>query len=225
MHPHRTHNVFLTLGLLLLSTSTHAQPTAQPKTLPKASTHKKPKLRQKAWSRKAMTVLAKKHGRFPKIQGTTLAQTKRNLPAALPGPLNLVMIAFARAHQKSIQSWLPNVKRLCQKHTNLDYMTIPVMNGFARLFRGLIEGGMRKTYKSKKARSRTMPLYSGRDKFQKLLRLKNTKQLVLVLTDRKGRVFWRAKGMLHTATLHSLKQTLKKLRPPTNQSPMGNDAK
>lgn len=90
-------------------------------------------------------------------------------------------------------------------------MIIPVMNGFARLFGGLIEGGMRKVYKTQKARQRTLPLYYGRDLFEKGLKLRSTKQMIALLVDRKGRVLWQKPGPVTKASLRSLRQTLRRL--------------
>ncbi len=159
-----------------------------------------------------MQAYAKAMGRsLPKVRGTTLAKTKRKLPSQLYGKVNLVLIAFARGHQKTIKTWRPHIKTLCGKHPGLDYMIIPVMNGFARLFGGLIEGGMRKVYKTQKARQRTLPLYYGRGLFEKGLKLRSTGQMIAILVDRKGRVLWQQAGPATKANLRSLHSRLRRL--------------
>lgn len=195
----------MTLTLLAPSLPTFAD-------TPKPPVRRSVKVVAKSWQSKVMATMAKRLQRnLPQIKGTTLAKKKRNIPSQLWGKVNVVMVAFARSHQKTIKTWHPKAKKLTKSYPGLDYMIVPVMNGFARLFGGLIEGGMRKTYKSRRDQLRTLPLYYGRGKFEKGLKLRSTGKLVVVLTDRKGRVFWQRSGPATASKLRSLRNALNKL--------------
>lgn len=154
--------------------------------------------------------LAKTHaGRFPQVTGQALSQAKRSLPRQLFGQLNIVLLGFKRAHQKSFDSWNKQLGTLCKKYQGLDYMKIPVMGGFAGLFRYFIVRGMRKAIKAKQEKERIMPLFVSQALFLKGLKLKGKDTIALVLADRRGRIFWQTRGVWTKARARQLQAVLR----------------
>ncbi len=136
-------------------------------------------------------------GIFPKVAGSNLNKQAFSLPNSFTGELNLVMVAFQRQQQDSVNTWLPLAQQLEREYgQRLHYYELPTISRFYGLFRGFIDGGMRSGIPNLKARARTVTLYIDKVPFRKALSIPTEQMIQTFLLDRKGRIFWRTSGSL-----------------------------
>ncbi|CAN5525051.1 hypothetical protein BH10ACI2_BH10ACI2_08890 [soil metagenome] len=126
---------------------------------------------------------------FPNVKGKNLLKKEMNLPQDLGGELNLVIVAFERKQQSTIDVWMPHVKALTERFPRLRYYEIPTISKQPFFVRSFIDGGMRSGIPDPKAREATITLYLDKQKFRNSLGITTEKKIYLFLVDRKGKVF------------------------------------
>jgi hypothetical protein len=166
-----------------------------------------------AWNPTSIAKMARKHKiQFPNIKGTTLNKKKRTFPSEFDQPLNIVLVGFARKHQKTGQTWDPYFASIRKTYPALDIVTIPAISGFGGLFQYFIINGMRKSVKGQKKR-RNMVIVAGQtNAIRKAFRLTDTTRLLLALVSKSGNVLWIGRGPYKQTTAASLSQTLQALK-------------
>lgn len=133
-------------------------------------------------------------GQFPPIQARSLDGAHLNLPAEFSGQLNLVILSFAREQQHEVDSWIPAAQKIESAHTKFRYYELPTMSRENLLYRWWFDAALRSNTTDKNLRSRILTAYVGKRDFKKSLHITNEKRTVAILTDQKGRVYWRAEG-------------------------------
>ncbi|MHB1675231.1 MAG: hypothetical protein ACYCSP_13380 [Acidobacteriaceae bacterium] len=133
-------------------------------------------------------------GRFPAIEARSLDGVHLNLPANFSGPLNMVVISFAREQQPEVDSWIPAARQIQSAHSKFRYYELPTMSWENLLYRWWFNGALRSNTTDKDLRSRILTAYVNKRAFKKSLQIANEKRVVAILVDRKGRVYWRADG-------------------------------
>ena len=165
-----------------------------------------------AWNKAALNKQAARYNQqLPTVKGRNLANEVKTYPTAFPGSLTVVYLGFKRRHQKDFKAWNKAVFSLCRRYKGLDYTKIPVMGGFAGLFRYFILRGMRKMFPARRQQIRWAPLFVAQSRYRKPLKIASDKDMVLLLTDRSGRVYWKASGTWNKAAAKQLSALLKKL--------------
>ena len=142
----------------------------------------------------ATTTPAAVLGQFPAIQATSLDGARLNLPANFSGPLNLVIISFAREQQQQVDSWIPAARQIESAHAKFRYYELPTTSRENLLYRWWFNGALRSNTTDKDLRSRILTAYVSKGAFKKALHIANEKRVVAILVDQKGRVYWRADG-------------------------------
>ena len=132
-------------------------------------------------------------GVFPPLTATNLEDKTLSLPADFAGERNLLLIAFERAQQKNVDTWLHEMKRF-ESAPGFRYYELPTIDKLNPLVRWFINNGMRRGIPDHNARARTITLYIDKAPFCQALNITDQKQIYAMLVDRSGRVFWRAAG-------------------------------
>ncbi|HTU49679.1 MAG TPA: hypothetical protein VMF56_03740 [Acidobacteriaceae bacterium] len=147
-------------------------------------------------------------GEFATIQATSLNGVRMNLPADFAGQLNLVIITFAREQQQEVDSWIPAARQVESSHSQFRYYELPTMSRENLLYRWWFDEALRSNTTDKQLRSRILTAYVNKRMFKKSLDIENEKQVVAILVDPKGHVYWRANGPYKPADTPALLSVL-----------------
>ncbi len=140
---------------------------------------------------------ASDNNKFPSIKGTNLNGKKYNIPEDMKARYNLLLVAFKREHQKSVNTWLPLASELSKKYKDFKSYEVPVLASGYGLVRGFIDGGMRSGIPDKKTREHTITAYIPKDGFLKSLNLADDSDIHVFLLDDKGSIIWKADGEMN----------------------------
>jgi hypothetical protein len=145
---------------------------------------------------------------FPAITSYSLDKAKVNLPADLEGQLNLLLISFEPEQQKDINTWVPAAQVLQHTNFNFRWYRMPVSNRENFVFRWWGNSSMRSDETDPETWHWIVPLYVNKDDFRRSLQIPNEHSIVALLTDKQGRVLWRASGGLTSDKRSSLEAAL-----------------
>lgn len=132
--------------------------------------------------------------RFPPITGETLTGRTLHLPGEFEAPLNLVFVAFRRAHQSDIDTWMPVADELESAFPDVRSYELPVMSRRYAPARILIDRGMRAGIPDDDIRDRTVTVYTDKRVVRRALDIDDEEDIHALLVDREGTVYWRAAG-------------------------------
>jgi hypothetical protein len=148
---------------------------------------------------------------FPTVSGSNLLRQKQNLPRDLQGQLNLVFIPFQRWHQTEVDSWSTLAEQLEKLYQGLIYYELPTLQSGGPLYKVFLNEGMRAGIPNPKTRARTITLYLDKANFRSALEMPDEDHIYILVIDRQGREFFRARGPHSPAAESSLRQTLNQL--------------
>ena len=135
-------------------------------------------------------------GTFPVIQATSLDGAKLRLPQNFSGRLNLVLIAFSREQQPEVDTWVPAARQTEAQHGEFHYYELAATSRNNFLYRWWFDAALRSNTPDNNMRGRTLTAYASRHSLRKMLHIANEKQVVALLVDREGKIYWRADGPL-----------------------------
>lgn len=150
---------------------------------------------------------------FPQITGRNLENEEILLPNALKGEINLLIIAFKKEQQALVDGWIPFLKSLAQKYPRLAFYELPTLSSSYSLIRWMIDGGMRAGIPDKKARERTITLYTNKREFRKKLRIPDEDTIHVLLLGKNGEVIWRNTDRFTGVKGQSLEKHVQELHP------------
>jgi hypothetical protein len=135
-------------------------------------------------------------GKFPEVEGVSLADARLTLPGGLKGERNLLAVAFHRSHQKEVDTWIPLFRELEEAVPGLAGYEIPTIQGVWKPLRWFIDGGMKSAIPDPLTRRRTVTVYGDVDRVTEGLGLPDRDRIAVVLIDRRGEVLWMTRGPL-----------------------------
>lgn len=144
------------------------------------------------WGSTAVSVSQDTH--FPTIQANTLNKTRLQLPQDFAGQLNLVIISFAREQQRVVDTWIPVVREIQPAHSKFSYYELQTMASENPLYRWWFDAALRNNTNDHALRSRILTAYINKHRFLTALHITDEKQVVVVLVDQTGKIYWRAEG-------------------------------
>ncbi|MGC1781064.1 MAG: hypothetical protein WA708_00930 [Acidobacteriaceae bacterium] len=147
-------------------------------------------------------------GRFPTIQATSLEKTHMNLPQDFAGQLDFVVISFAREQQKEVDTWIPVARQIQSAHSNFAYYELFTMSRENFLSRWWFDAALRSDTSDKDMRKRILTAYLNKHKFQQSLHISSEKEIVAILVDKAGKIYWRGDGAASDASRLSLRSAL-----------------
>ena len=141
---------------------------------------------------------------FPTVEGSNLAGREYILPAGFEGELNIVALAFQMWHQDEVNTWMPLLEQMERQVPGLRAYELPVLRSMNRLSQWMIDQGMRGGIPDLATRSRTITLYTDKERFRQALELPNENHITILLVDRRGEVLWRTQGAYRPDTAREL---------------------
>lgn len=132
--------------------------------------------------------------RFPKVRGSNLAGQEFILPTDIKAEFAVVMIAFQQYQQVEINTWIPVARELSDQADNLVYYEFPTIDRLNPAARAFIDGGMRAGIPDPIARATTITLYLDKSSFREVLQIPDEEDIVVMLINRQGDIFWRTEG-------------------------------
>ena len=148
---------------------------------------------------------------FPIVSGSNLLRQKLTLPQDFQGSLNLVFIAFERWHQMEVDSWSALAEELEKNYEGLVYYELPTLQNGGLFYKILLNEGMRAGIPNPKTRERTVTLYLDKAKLRRALDMPDEEHIYVLVVDRSGNVFFRARGPYSRDEEAALRQTLVQL--------------
>jgi hypothetical protein len=150
---------------------------------------------------------------FPTVSGSNLLRQKLTLPQDFQGELNLVFIPFERWHQMEVDSWSALADELEEKYEGLVYYELPTLQNRGPVYRIFLNEGMRAGIPNPKTRERTITLYIDKADFRAALDMVDEEHIYVLMVDRQGKEYFRARGPYSPEGEAALRQTLSRLIP------------
>ena len=156
----------------------------------------------------AAVLLAAPRQSFPPLKASNLNGEEMQLPGALAGDLNLVLIAFKREQRKNVETWMARLPKIQQAHPKLACYEMPVIPRLNAVTRWFIEKGIRSDIPDKNRRAHFIILFIDREPFRNALGLTSEDHIYALLLNKQGEVAWRAEGDYSEASGQSLQEFL-----------------
>jgi hypothetical protein len=128
---------------------------------------------------------------FPRLEARDLEGRSVVLPDDLPGPCDLLVLAFRRRQQADVDRWGDLVRS--GGVAGLGFWEVPVIGRAWRPARGWIDGGMARAIPDRAVRTRTLTAYTDVGAVLAALGVRGTGRVVAVLVSG-GSVRWLAAG-------------------------------
>ncbi len=152
---------------------------------------------------------ANKNNYFPKVNGIDLEGRKQELPQVFDNKLNLVIVAFKRQQQAEVDTWIKAAEPMLKENPNLSFYEIPLIYEISAFKRMFVNNGMRFGIPDKIARKRTITVYTNREEFFKITKMKEDK-IYALLVNSDGKILWTKEGEVDDSKVKNLKQTIAK---------------
>ena len=149
---------------------------------------------------------------FPSVSGNDLLRNKVSLPDDLSSGLNVLIVAFQQWHQGLVNSWVPLLDNMVEKHHDFDYYELPTIRKMNWLNRSIIDNGMRAGIPSRDTRRRTITLYIDKEPFKKKLQIPDESDIHLFLVSNDGEVLWTESGAISEEKADSLTSAIEKAK-------------
>jgi hypothetical protein len=150
---------------------------------------------------------------FPTVCGSNLLKQKQTLPQDFQGRLNLVFIPFERWHQMEVDSWSALAEEMEKLYEGLVYYELPTLQNGGTFYKIFLNEGMRAGIPNPKTRERTITLYLDKADFRAALGMKDEEHIYVLVVDRQGKEFFRARGPYNRQGEAALRQALSQLIP------------
>ena len=132
-------------------------------------------------------------------------------PQDLQGKFNLVFIPFERWHQMEVDSWSALAEELEEKYKGLVYYELPTLQNGGIFYKVFLNEGMRAGIPNPKTRERTITLYLDKADFRADLDMTDEEHIYVLVIDRQGKEFFRARGQYSREGEAALRQALSQL--------------
>jgi hypothetical protein len=131
---------------------------------------------------------------FPSVSGNNLNGRSFALPGDFRAPINLVFVAYQRNQQAEVDSWKAAADDAKARRPDLAVWELPTLSRSSGLFRGFIDGGMRRGIPDVGTRAVTITLYIDKRAFNAALQIATEETITVLLVRPDGDVVWRAVG-------------------------------
>ena len=148
---------------------------------------------------------------FLTVRGSNLLREKLKLPQDFQGRLNLVFIPFERWHQREVDSWSAFAEELEKNYEGLVYYELPTLQNGGAFYKIFLNEGMRAGIPNPKTRERTITLYLDKADFRAALDMADEEHIYVLMVDRMGKEFFRARGPYSLEGAAALRQVLVQL--------------
>jgi hypothetical protein len=149
-------------------------------------------------------------GRFPALATHNLDGAAVTVPDDLPGPADLVVLAFRRRQQADVDGWRAAVATDWRE--GLGFWEVPVIGRGWGPLRGWIDGGMAGAIGNPEIRAHTLTVYTDVGVVQRALGIAGSGAVVAILVV-DGEVRWQTTGAVDPARLAGLRSALDRVAP------------
>ena len=150
---------------------------------------------------------------FPTVNGSNLLREKLTLAQDFQGKFNLIFIPFEQWQQMEVDSWMALAKELEEQFDDLVYYELPTIQSRNTFYKMLINEGMRAGISNPKTRERTITLYLDKADFRAALGMLDEEHIYILVVDRQGNEFFRARGQYSSEGGVALRHALSQLNP------------
>jgi hypothetical protein len=141
------------------------------------------------------------------MQVKNLADETRTFPADFPAEKTLLLIAFEREQQETLDAW---AMRMNLRESGAPaWLELPVIDNPGMFMRWFVDVGMKSGIKDTKERSKVFTIYTPRKDFIQALGLPDTNQVHLVVVDRFGHILRSVSGEWSVSKQSLLLEALK----------------
>lgn len=156
-----------------------------------------------------MTTTASATGRFrrdsfPTVKGANLEGRRYELPRDLEGDVNVLLIPFQRWHQDLVDTWVPALRQLVERHPSLRYYELPTLPRMNPIYRMSLDYGMKMGIPDRAAREATITLYLDKEAYRRALGIADETTIVVMLVTPAGEILWRTTGAYTEEAIRSL---------------------
>ena len=155
---------------------------------------------------------------FPHLRTRDLEGTELDLPQALAGDPSVVLIAFKRQQQMSVETWLPWLTELRTRTPGIEVYEVPTISRRWLPARRMIDGGMRAGIPDPATRRRTLTTYPDVSAVLDALALDGTNRIAVVVVDVSGTILWIGVGEYDTALAAELERAVTIARRPAGSA-------
>ncbi|MEO0794269.1 MAG: hypothetical protein AAFX93_03850 [Verrucomicrobiota bacterium] len=131
---------------------------------------------------------------FPGVEGINLLGQIIQIPNQLMGQPVVVIIAFKREQQEVINPWLPPLEELERNTPRFRFYELPVIYEVSMMERFWINNGMRSGIPGETSRSRTITVYTDREKFMQLTGISSADNIHLFVLNANKEIVYRETG-------------------------------
>jgi hypothetical protein len=145
---------------------------------------------------------------LPRVTAYALDRVKVTLPTDFAAPFNLLVLSFQRDQQTDVDGWLPHLNA-AGATPNVQTWLLPVSTPENFLYRWWLNASLRGSLPASQPRHYTIPVYVNKPQFLRSLQVSSEREVVLLLTDKSGRVLWRVAGPVTDSKVAALTNFLK----------------
>jgi hypothetical protein len=149
---------------------------------------------------------------FPPLSARDLDGREVALPAGFAGERNVVLVAFQRAHQRLVDTWVPWLEEQAAADPGLRFYELPTIGLRWSPARRLIDRRMAAAIDDQATRRRTLTVYTDLRRVTTALDIDDRDTVWVFLVDGDGRVRWRGSGSFAAATAADLGAALAEVR-------------
>lgn len=124
------------------------------------------------------------------VSGYALDRTKVTLPADFAAPLNLMILLFQRDQEPQVDAWAQAVEDVA----GVQVWLMPVSARENGVYRWWLNASFRSNLPPRQPRHYVLPVYVNKPEFLGALQVASEKDVVVLLTDKAGKVLWRTSG-------------------------------
>jgi hypothetical protein len=127
---------------------------------------------------------------LPAVSGYALDRTKVALPADFASPLNLLILLFQRDQEPQVDAWAQAVRDVA----GMQVWLMPVSARENGVYRWWLNASFRSNLPVAQPRHFVLPVYVNKPQFLGALQVGSERDVVVLLTDKAGKVLWRTSG-------------------------------
>ena len=124
------------------------------------------------------------------VSGYALDRTKVALPTDFASPLNLLILLFQRDQEPQVDAWAQAVRDVA----GMQVWLMPVSARENGVYRWWLNASFRSNLPAAQPRHYVLPVYVNKAQFLGALQVGSEKDVVVLLTDKAGKVLWRTSG-------------------------------
>jgi len=148
--------------------------------------------------------------KIPQLHARDLNGRRWILPRDLSSKRTLLLVAFERGQQASVDSWIRGLA-LDVPNNHIDWMEIPLLQRGWQFISSWIDHGMKRGITEERMRSHVWTVYTHRASFLQSAGIASIKGLAILVVDGDGRILEAVSGDF---TQDRAAQVLKALRDP-----------